>query len=78
MPPARVDEVIFRAVGAGVEPAAATVIVSDAVADWGVDSESWALTLKDEIPLVEGVPLMAPPVERANPAGREPEAKLHE
>jgi hypothetical protein len=36
------------------------------------------LTLKDEIPLVEGVPLMAPPVERANPAGREPEAKLHE
>jgi hypothetical protein len=66
--------VIFR--GAGVETAAATVIESAAVADWGVDSESLAVTLKDDVPLAEGLPLMAPLVERANPAGREPEAKL--
>jgi hypothetical protein len=35
------------------------------------------MTLKDDVPLVEGIPLMVPLVERANPAGREPEAKLH-
>jgi hypothetical protein len=35
-----------------------------------------AVTLNEDVPLAEGVPLTVPLVERANPAGREPEAKL--
>jgi hypothetical protein len=59
-----------------VEGAAATTIVSAAVADWGVDSESLAVTLKDDVPLAEGMPLIVPVVERVNPSGKEPEAEL--
>ena len=39
-------------------------------------SESLTVTLKEEAPLADGVPLMVPVVERAKPAGKDPEATL--
>ncbi len=50
--------------------------VSLEVVVWGVLSESLTVTLKAEAALLVGVPLMVPAVERANPAGREPEVRL--
>lgn len=64
----------------GVEPVAAAAMVRlrAEVTAWGEDSESRSVTLKEEEPLASGVPLMTPLVERVSPAGREPDAKLHE
>ena len=59
----------------GVE--AAMVSFRAAVTLLAVLSESLTVTLKEEVPLAEGVPLMAPLVESANPAGKVPEARLH-
>ncbi len=47
------------------------------VTDCGVLSESLTVMLKEDVPLTEGVPLMMPLVVRANPAGKEPEVRLH-
>ena len=69
---ARVVVATFGAGGAG----AAMVSASEAVAACGEASESFTVTLNEEVPLADGVPLMAPAVERVRPAGREPEARL--
>jgi hypothetical protein len=42
------------------------------------DVESVTLTVMEEVPLAEGVPLMTPDEDKVKPAGREPEARLHE
>ena len=55
---------------------ATIVSVRVAVAVWGVLSASLTATLKEEAPLAVGFPLMVPLVERANPAGKLPEATL--
>ena len=60
----------------GTTGAAATTMLSDPVADWGDDAESLTVTVKLELPDALGVPLITPAVERVNPAGSEPEAKL--
>jgi hypothetical protein len=57
--------------------AAATAMLSDPVTDWGDAAESLTVTAKLELPDAFGVPLITPAVERVNPAGNEPEAKLH-
>ncbi len=59
-----------------VAGAAAMVSFSAEVTDLGVLSASFTVTLKEEAPLASGVPLMVPLVERVNPAGKEPEARL--
>jgi hypothetical protein len=51
-------------------------MLSDPLADWGDDAESVAFTVKLKLPEAVGVPLITPAVERVNPAGSEPEAKL--
>jgi hypothetical protein len=52
-------------------------MLSDPVTDWGDAAESLTVTVKLELPDAFGVPLITPAVERVNPAGNEPEAKLH-
>lgn len=47
------------------------------VAVWGEVSESLTVTLNEDIPLAVGVPLIVPLGERVNPAGKEPEERLH-
>lgn len=42
----------------------------------GEDSESLTVTLKEDVPLAVGLPLMVPLVERVNPAGKEPETRF--
>jgi len=42
----------------------------------GEDSESLTVTLKEDVPLAVGLPLMTPLVERVNPAGKDPEARV--
>jgi hypothetical protein len=62
---------------AEVVAAATMVRFSDEVTVFGVLSASLTLTLKEDAPLAAGVPLIVPLVESANPAGKEPEARLH-
>jgi hypothetical protein len=64
-------------VGVELVAEAAMVRLRAEVTTWGEDSESRTVTLKEEEPLVIGVPLMAPLVERVSPAGRAPDVKLH-
>jgi hypothetical protein len=56
--------------------AAAIVRAKLEVAACGELAESFTVMLKEDVPLAEGVPLIAPTVESARPAGREPEARL--
>ena len=40
-------------------------------------SESLTVTLNENVPLAVGMPLIVPLVDRVNPAGKEPEGRLH-
>lgn len=65
-------------VGAGVEVVAAAEMVRlrAEVTACGDDSESLTVTLNADVPLAVGLPLMTPLVERVNPAGKDPEARV--
>lgn len=52
------------------------VIAKADVAVSGNDSESLTVMPNENVPLAVGAPLMVPLLERANPAGNEPEARL--
>src|SRR5438067_1329755 len=49
------------------------LIVKDCVAFWGGLPLSVARTVNVKLPVMVGVPLMTPPLERVNPDGNEPE-----
>lgn len=53
------------------------VIARLAVAVWGEVSESLTVRPNENVPLAVGVPLIVPPLERDNPAGNDPEVRLH-
>jgi hypothetical protein len=60
-----------------VPPAAATEIEKLFVAVcWG-ELESFAWIVKFERPLVVGVPVICPDVDKLSPAGRDPDCKVH-
>lgn len=59
------------------EGAAAMVRAKLEVAAWGELAESLTVMLNEDVPLADGVPLIAPALESVRPAGREPEAMLH-
>jgi hypothetical protein len=57
----------------GVEPVTATEIRRDAEADLGGCCESLTMAVKDEVPLLVGVPEIEPDEEfKVTPAGKEP------
>lgn len=76
MPLEGVLEGVLGAVLGGVLEGVMVNVSVPEVAAWREASESFAVTLNEEVSLDVGVPLIAPLMERANPAGKEPEARL--
>jgi hypothetical protein len=62
----------------GAAPAAIVLIESSLVALCAGEEESSTCTVKLGWPVVVGIPLIVPPWLKLNPAGKDPDANVHE